>query len=133
MSVYYKNREIGFIVRENMLAPDKLKRLVDGTSLDIRVSDLEGVKTIRAHAFEGHQGLRGVEIPWSVDEIGDYAFSGCDNLKNMFVYAKTPPTLGSHSIPTTIEFIFVLDLDAYENDESWSEFSDKLVEIPSVD
>lgn len=113
--------------------PAKLKSLVDGTSLDLRIPDLEGVKTIRSHAFESHHGLRSVELPESVYEIGDYAFSGCDNLTNMYVYAKTPPTLGSHSIPTTIEWIWVLDSDAYENDESWSEFRDKIVNMPGVD
>jgi hypothetical protein len=61
-----------------------------GTELQ-KVADLE---FIRAKAFKGCIGLKGVEIPESVTVIGSEAFAGCDDLVAVRFDGETAPLWG---------------------------------------
>lgn len=49
----------------------------------ISVSFKEGTKTVTDHIFQDNKYLEKVEIPSSVENIGENAFKGCENLKEV--------------------------------------------------
>lgn len=48
----------------------------------------EGIKTINASAFYEMTSLTNVSLPSTLNTIGDYAFTNCDNLKQMTIAAS---------------------------------------------
>ena len=72
-------------------------------------------------------GLTEIHIPNSVMTIGDYAFKGCDNLKSLYCYVDTPPTLGYTAIPTTISYIYVPHAYVEDYKTQWSSLAGKIV------
>ena len=69
-----------------------------------------------------------IHIPNSVITIGDNAFNGCDNLQSIYCHATTPPKLGSNTIPTTINNIFVPNTYVEEYKTQWSSLAGKIVD-----
>ena len=53
------------------------------------------VVEVGSYAFYGRSGLTSISFPVSVKKINYCAFSKCDNLKSVFCYNRTPPTLTS--------------------------------------
>lgn len=51
------------------------------------------VTEIAADAFKDNKELKEVTIPGTVTKIGDGAFAGCENLRNIYVYAQEPISL----------------------------------------
>ena len=113
----------------------------------------EGITRIEDNAFEGWSYLRSVTIPDSVisigkrafsgssqylsqvnigsgiENIGDYAFSGCNSLSKIYCKALTPPVLGADVFSSNAsDRKFYVPYDGnystayYENAEGWSEY-----------
>ena len=87
------------------------------------------VTSIGDYAFEGCIGMTSITIPSSVTFIGIKAFSSCGQIE-MTVLAENPPVLVDGFgygvfIYTTISSIYVPcgSLEAYQNAEGWSEFT----------
>ena len=112
--------------------PDYLTSIENGTfyfCLSLTgITIPSNVTSIGYNAFSVCKSLTGITIPNSVTSIGGYAFSDCDSLKTMTVEAVTPPTLGYHAIPTTIQRIYVPadSLDAYKSADGWKDYADKI-------
>lgn len=76
-------------------------------------------------AFCGYKRLTSVVIPETIEEIGEEAFSFCDNLATVTCYATTPPELNSLAF-TSISSSAVLYvpkdvLDSYRS-SSWNRY-----------
>lgn len=50
---------------------------------------------IGASAFEA-SSLQNVELPSTIQNIGDNAFKSCIDLQNFYIYKNTPPTVGAN-------------------------------------
>jgi hypothetical protein len=50
-----------------------------------------GTESICESAFDGCKGLTKIVLPKSIKVIHDYAFCGCNNLKEIYCKALTPP------------------------------------------
>ena len=85
------------------------------------------VQCIPAYLCAYLAGLMEIHIPNSVITIGDNAFNGCDNLQSIYCHATTPPKLGSNTIPTTINNIFVPNTYVEEYKTQWSSLAGKIV------
>ena len=59
-----------------------------------RVSLPNSLKRIEAWAFSYCRLLRGIDIPETVEYIGDYAFNSCLALEEVSIGSATPPVLG---------------------------------------
>ena len=79
------------------------------------------IRTIGDYTFYGCTGLETIDIPSTVNEIGDYAFD-CENLTAVICRATVPPALGSHNFTNENDFLYVPEgsVEAYQNDEDWS-------------
>ena len=83
-----------------------------------------GVKSIPNYLAYNQTRLTRVTIPNSVTEIGNYAFSGCSNLKFMQLMCTTPPSIGDYSIPRgTVILIPVGAYDTYKKNANWSGYT----------
>ena len=85
-------------------------------------------------AFSDCRGLTSIEIPKSVTSIGNYAFFYCGSLTSITVLAATPPTLGSNAFMGTGDcpiYVPAASLEAYKAAENWSDYADRIQAIPS--
>ena len=64
---------------------EKLKALVDGSITEVKASDLQGVTKIKDSAFQSCDYLTSIEIPDTVEKIGEFAFAYNPNLNNLTI------------------------------------------------
>ncbi|GJQ05912.1 hypothetical protein CAPN010_00700 [Capnocytophaga cynodegmi] len=92
----------------------------------------EEVTTIGEEVFRDCSKLTTITIPSKVTEIGGNIFSGCKSLVSITMKPATPPTLEGTLYDddelTTFKHIYVptASVSSYQEDESWSEYSDKI-------
>lgn len=92
------------------------------------------VTGIASEAFKDNKNLTSVTIPSSINSIGDGAFSGCENLKDITVYANEPIALGSNgtsvfegvNLETCVLYVPEASIDKYKADEIWGQFKNIL-------
>ncbi len=63
---------------------------------DEKVSVPEGIVKIESDAFRGNMNLKSLELPKSLGFIGDRAFYGCENLKEITFKSEKAPILQSY-------------------------------------
>jgi hypothetical protein len=56
----------------------------------------DGTETVCESAFDGCKGITIISLPSSLKQIHNYAFCGCDNLKEIYCKALTPPSINSY-------------------------------------
>lgn len=90
------------------------------------------VTSIAANTMENQypQYLMSLFIPSTVTSIGDRAFAGCTDLREVSVAATTPPTLGTRVFYNTSSNM-VIDVpaesvEAYKAAPGWSDYADKI-------
>lgn len=132
----------------------RLAQLVEGSILEIKESDLDGIKNILPYAFYNCDSLTNIAIPNGVNSIGGYTFADCENLARVVLpesitsidgrafteshnltrvslKALTPPTLRTSSyIPTTCIFeVPAESLATYKSASEWSNIANQIVAI----
>lgn len=87
------------------------------------------VTSISWDVFNNCSSLTSVTIPNSVTSIDSAAFKNCSSLKQLILFPSTPPTLGSDTIPTNIQSIYVQQSSkaAYQAATNWTAFASKIV------
>ena len=93
-----------------------------------------GVNKIPNHAFRKSSGLLGVSFPQWLTNIGNNAFSDCENLASITLLSTTPPSVGSNAfsnIPLTIPVFVPCNLSGtYMAANGWNQFSN-IIELCS--
>ena len=135
---YYSNGQV--------LVDKRIKTIVDGWGTEIcNAADFpkELLPTkIGNNAFRKHSLLRYVILPATIEEIGDGAFSGCKNLRQLNCHAPVPPVLGKDAFkldaingeePAPLQEKLTLlvpeaSVEAYRNAPGWKEFK-KIISI----
>jgi len=56
----------------------------------------DGTVTICESAFDGCKEMTSISLPSSLKQIHNYAFCGCDNLKEIYCKALTPPSINCY-------------------------------------
>ena len=91
----------------------------------------DGTETICQSAFEYCEGLTRITLPSSIRCIHDYAFYGCNNLKEIYCKASTPPHLNSFYSNYHKDVVLYVPsgtLETYKNDDLMGSFQN-VVEI----
>ena len=84
----------------------------------VECNPLEKVETIGYSVFRRTYSLGEILLPATLTTINNQAFSDT-GISRVFIYAKTPPTIGSNvAIPGTI-YVPKGCGDAYKNSENW--------------
>ena len=98
------------------------------------------VTAIAESAFENNTTIQKVTIPETISEIGENAFAGCRNLKEIRVFAEEPIKLGSSTASGTrgsgassvfaevdmescVLYVPAGSKEKYEQAEGWSDFN----------
>lgn len=79
-------------VAAHFLQPDEEGKMEIPATVEID-GKMYTVTEIAANAFKDNKKLTEVMIPGTVTKIGDGAFAGCENLRNIYVYAQEPISL----------------------------------------
>lgn len=112
-------------VSDNYKIPEKV------TGNDGNEYDVTG---IASGTFKNNKNLTSITIPSSINSIGDAAFSGCENLKEITVYVDDPIALGSNgasvfegvNFETCTLYVPEASIDKYKADEIWGQFKNIL-------
>lgn len=112
-------------VSDNYKIPEKV------TGNDGNEYDVTG---IASGTFKNNKNLTSITIPSSINSIGDAAFSGCENLKEITVYVDEPIALGSNgasvfegvNFETCTLYVPEASIDKYKADEIWGQFKNIL-------
>lgn len=91
--------------------------------------------TIGNDAFNGREGLVGIELPSSIVSIGDRAFYHC-YLEYVICNAIVPPSLGIYAFGLSINplgYIYVpsASVNTYKSASGWSDYADRIQAIPT--
>ena len=85
------------------------------------------LQTIGEQAFSGCESLVSIDLPAGLTNIEIFAFSDCTNLAEITCHATTPPTLGTDpfiNVDKTIPvYVPCGCLAAYQSAEGWSTFT----------
>lgn len=92
------------------------------------------VTGIASEAFKDNKNLTSITIPSSINSIGDAAFSGCEDLKEITIYVDEPIALGSNgasvfegvNLETCTLYVPEASIDKYKADNFWGKFKNIL-------
>ena len=97
----------------------------------------EGVTSVGSSAFYYCTNLTTIELPGSMENIGDYAFQGCPAIVSVTCEALTPPTMGDGVFfdSSALEHIYVpaWAVDAYQAADEWSAYASAIEPIPGTE
>lgn len=88
------------------------------------------VTGIASEAFKDNKELTSITIPGSISSIGEAAFSGCENLKEISVEIDDPIDLGPNgasvfegvNLETCVLYVPEASIEKYKADEIWGKF-----------
>jgi len=120
--------------------PEGLTRINSGAFSDCNLAEVDFPSTLtrlESDCFYLNRRLKRVEIPESVTYIGSGAFYECYNIREYIMNSETPPTLGSTSAFSSINYSCLIRvprsdgltvLNAYQTASNWSYYADWMVE-----
>lgn len=82
-------------VKVEVPAPSKFDQLINGTLTEVTAEDLQGNTKVNSYAFYNQRYLGEVNLPISVERIGNYAFNGCSTLR--FINTEKIYYLGAYA------------------------------------
>lgn len=90
------------------------------------ISRTTGYNKVPDYAFMSAYSLKTLILPYSIESIGNWAFSGCNSLTTLYCYATTPPLVSGTTfigVPSSMKvFVPVLSLDLYQSATYWKDF-----------
>ena len=93
----------------------------------IDLSRTSGYTQIPSWSFENMTSLTKIILPSTVEYIGHYAFSGCNNLSELICYANVPPTLDYAVFDDSLTGLIVrvpsVALSLYKEAEGWKNYT----------
>ena len=72
----------------------------------------EGITNIGEYAFSGCENLKNVYSPESLTEMGDYAFLDCDSLKMLYI-PESVNLIGTYAVNGCTDMIYLIYIDSY--------------------
>lgn len=92
----------------------------------------QGITSIPSYTLDNCLNLEYVSIPNSVTSIQRPVGQSCVRLKEVHIYATTPPSLSGSGIvfsnsPHVVIYVPSASLTTYQNDANWSTYADKMV------
>jgi hypothetical protein len=93
---------------------------------------------IAQEAFKDNKLLTSITIPSSISSIGEAAFSGCDNLKEICVKDDEPIVLGSNGVfegvnlETCVLYVPETSIEKYKADKIWGRFKNILADTSGI-
>lgn len=88
-------------------------------------------ETIDVGSFSGFSSVNTIlEIPSSVKEIKNYAFSGCTKFEKVYVYPEVPPTIGTGVFSGSFK-IYVPDesFETYQTAPNWKTYASRMMKL----
>lgn len=87
----------------------------------------EGLVTIDIEAFNGCSQIPSIELPSTLQMVGESAFNGCFNLSNIVCHAVEPPSVMSRAFDGVAKDNFTVEVPAqsvtrYKTESGWSDF-----------
>lgn len=64
----------------------------------IDLSRTTGYTEVPSWSFERAEALKEIFLPMNIERIGENAFNGCSTLKDIYLYATTPPILAANAL-----------------------------------
>lgn len=137
MSVYLGSNKINFI--DDIIIDNDLifENYIKNKLTNLNLEELKELDYIRPYSFYNNEYLNSIYFPENLKEIGDYAFYGCSNLKEITCHMIVPPSYNDSSdyyFGDNIETIYIPvgTIDSYLNANGWNKYSDKFVEKDGV-
>ena len=92
------------------------------------------VTSIGDYAFYGCEELKEITIPASVTSIGNYAFQECTSLTTVFMEPTTPPTLGNYVFNACDELdaIYVPAGTSGDYKAAWTDYAGKIKGLDEI-
>ena len=92
------------------------------------------VTSIGDNAFDGCEELKEITIPASVTSIGNYAFQECTSLTTVFMEPTTPPTLGNYVFNACDELdaIYVPAGTSGDYKAAWTDYAGKIKGLDEI-
>lgn len=98
------------------------------------------VTGIAPETFKDNKQLTSITIPSSITSIGESAFAGCENLKEITVKADEPIALGSNgasvfegvNFETCVLYVPEASIDKYKADKIWGQFKNILSDTSGI-
>lgn len=90
------------------------------------LSRVTGITSVPSYAFD-YTNLSSILLPASIEKIAYRAFSGCGDLRELTVYALTPPALGNYVFDGVPEDLVIYvpstSLSLYLEADGWSDYT----------
>jgi hypothetical protein len=136
-AIFKKNEDSGNTVNlvddDNVSGSYEIPEKVKGK--DGKEYDVIG---IAPEAFKDNKLLTSITIPSSISSIGEAAFSGCDNLKEICVKDDEPIVLGSNGVfegvnlETCVLYVPETSIEKYKADKIWGRFKNILADTSGI-
>lgn len=94
----------------------------------IDLSRTGGLEEVPGYAFQNSKAAS-ILLPADMTQIGNYAFSGCENLTSLTLYAQVPPACSTRTFQNftgkdnCTVFVPASAIELYTADESWKDFT----------
>ncbi len=133
---FYKSKKDSAIYKYFASSESCNKRFVEYTyPVEMNYSTIDtfliidnGVRKINKWVYFNSSVLRVVQLPYTVEEIGCYAFARCKNLHTLIIEAREPPSICDYIVDAKNDIcVYVPDasLDAYRVHMHWGEMNIK--------
>ena len=135
--VYYPTDDLSYSLRDDYASyyVTNAKRCTDKHIVVPAKYKGYPVVEIVSSAFSNKTTLESVTLHEYINEIWGSAFSGCTALRHVYLYSKTPVTLGASAFPTTVKKFFVPkdSVAAYKANSTWSSYKDKIFPMETME
>jgi hypothetical protein len=95
----------------------------------------DGIQSVKYESFQGCWSLTSVEIPSTVQYIGEFAFSDCVNIDTVIIHVKSPITLDGNEFTNRSNITLYVPAGCkatYKLAEYWNDFKEIIEMEPEL-